>query len=180
MFQIPVTMSTPKAVQATWLNRRAAAARASEPNRRKTGTSAARTSWPPTQIVAASTCRNSRMVSQLTASIPPSSQPCEGPGCEGSLALAPGPGPELFLPGGFGLGSGLLLRGGPGGALLVPAPPDEPVHRDPPRDVAQARDERDEQQQQGGRAGHVDGDQVDVVGVTPALNVVPHLEEPQP
>ena len=43
---------------------------------------------------------------------------------------------------------GIAVRG-------VPRSPDQPVHRDQPRDVAQARDERDEQQQQAwpGRSG---------------------------
>ena len=36
---------------------------------RSAGTSAARVSWPPTQTVAASTCRKSRTVSKLTDSI---------------------------------------------------------------------------------------------------------------
>src|SRR5215469_1735514 len=70
MFQTPVTISTANATQATWLNRRAAACGTSAPNRRSAGTSAARVSCPPTQTVAARTCRNSLMVSQLTASMP--------------------------------------------------------------------------------------------------------------
>src|SRR6516162_3204658 len=70
MFQIPVITRTPKAGQATWLNRRAAARGMSAPARRRTGTSAASVICPPTQTVAARTCRNSRIVSQLTLSIP--------------------------------------------------------------------------------------------------------------
>src|SRR5215472_13825570 len=69
MFQIPVMISTPKAGQATWLKRRAAARGISAPRRRSTGTSAARVICPPTQMVAASTCRNSLIVSQLTESM---------------------------------------------------------------------------------------------------------------
>src|SRR5262249_50795825 len=68
-FQIPVRISTPKAGQATWLNRRAAARGISAPRRRSTGTSAARVICPPTQTVAARMGRNSRIVSQLTASM---------------------------------------------------------------------------------------------------------------
>src|ERR1039457_5775272 len=34
----------------------------------------------------------------------------------------------LLLLGGFGLGAGLSRRRGPGRLLLVPVPPDEPVH----------------------------------------------------
>src|SRR5580704_4542470 len=87
------------------------------------------------------------------------------PGISAASALIPGGsvtgeyGPVSLLPGGFGLGPGRWLPRGPGRRLLVPIPPDEPVHRYPPRDVTQPRDERDEQQQQGGRTGHVDGDQ---------------------
>src|SRR6516164_8278522 len=82
------------------------------------------------------------------------------------------------LPGGFGPGLG--LPGGPGGRLLAPAAPDEPVDGDPAGDVAQAGDEGDEEQEEGGDAGHVDGDQVEVGGVAPAGDVVPQLEQPQP
>src|SRR6266480_5413322 len=103
------------------------------------------------------------------------SSPRGWPGREGRT---PGPDRALLLPGGLRPGAGLLDRAG---RAPVPGPPDEPVHRDPPRYVAQAGDERDEQQQYGGHAGHEDGDQVDVAGVTPArLHVVPHLEQPQP
>src|SRR6266566_3305114 len=90
-------------------------------------------------------------------------------------ALTPGPGRALFLPGGLRPGAGLVDRTG---RPPVPVPPDEPVHRDPPGDVAQAGDERDGQQQQGGEAGHVDGDQVDVGGVPPSGQVVPQLVQP--
>src|SRR6516164_7623830 len=82
------------------------------------------------------------------------------------------------LPGGFGPGLG--LPGGPGGRLLAPAAPDEPVDGDPAGDVAQAGDEGDEQQQKRGQAGHVDGDEVEVGGVAPAGDVVPQLEQPEP
>jgi hypothetical protein len=54
------------------------------------------------------------------------------------------------------------------------------VHRDQPRDVAQPGDERDQQQEKRGRAGQVDGDEADVVGVTPARDVVPQLVQPEP
>src|SRR5215831_7936501 len=70
MFQTPVITSTANAGQATWLNRRAAARGISAPKRRSTGTSAASVICPPTQMVAASTCRNSLIVSQLTESMP--------------------------------------------------------------------------------------------------------------
>src|SRR5215467_10478217 len=69
MFQTPVITSTPKAGQATRLNRRAAARGTSGPMRRRAGTSAASVSWPPTQTVAASTCKNSRTVSAFTVSM---------------------------------------------------------------------------------------------------------------
>src|SRR6185437_11414869 len=78
MFQIPVATSTAKAAQATWLKRRAASV--TTPARRRTGTSAASTSWPPTQTVAARTCRKRRMVSQLTASIQLPSRPAVSAG----------------------------------------------------------------------------------------------------
>jgi hypothetical protein len=65
----PVSTSTANAGQATWLKRRAAARGISAPRRRSAGTRAASVSCPPTQMVAARTCRNSRIVSQLTDSI---------------------------------------------------------------------------------------------------------------
>src|SRR6202043_4068886 len=79
-------------------------------------------------------------------------------GCNRGFRLHPGQAGDrrmrsfltLFLPGGFGLGPRVSL-GGWLSSFLVPVPPDEPVHRDPPRDVAQAGDERDGQQQDGGR-----------------------------
>src|SRR5215469_14435873 len=76
-FQIPVMIRTANAGQATWLKRRAAARGMSAPALRRTGTTAASVSCPPTHTVAASTCRNSRIVSQVTPSMllrPPRSQ----------------------------------------------------------------------------------------------------------
>src|SRR5215472_14345934 len=67
-FHTPVSSSTANAGHATWLKARAAARGTSAPRLRSTGTSAASVSWPPTQIVAARTCRKSRTVSQLTGS----------------------------------------------------------------------------------------------------------------
>src|SRR6516162_8860069 len=69
MFQTPVRSRTANAGQATWLKRLAAVRGTSVPRRRSTGTSAASVSCPPTHTVAARTCRNSLMVSQLTGSI---------------------------------------------------------------------------------------------------------------
>src|SRR3954447_14657037 len=62
-FQTPVATSTANAGHATWLNRRAAARGTSAPAARSVGTSAARTSWPPTHTVAARTCSERRTAS---------------------------------------------------------------------------------------------------------------------
>ena len=85
-FQTPVTIRTANAGQATWLKRRAAARGISAPDRRKTGTSAASVICPPTQTVAASTCRNSRMVSHVTLSM--SLRSCELTLGTGTLLVA--------------------------------------------------------------------------------------------
>src|SRR5690242_5473895 len=55
---------------------------------------------------------------------------------------------QVILP-----GDGDLLR-------PVRGPPDQPVHGDPPRDVPQPGDERNQEQQQGGQAGQVHGPDV--------------------
>src|SRR5213078_1128289 len=60
-----------------------------------------------------------------------------------------------------------------------PGPPDEPVHRNQPRDVAQTGDERDGEQQQGGDAGQIDRPDVHVGRVAVRGHVVPELEQPQ-
>lgn len=70
MFHTPVVTSTANAGQATWLNRPAAVVVTWAPSPRSAGTGAARVSCPPTQIVAASTCRNSRTVVQEITSMP--------------------------------------------------------------------------------------------------------------
>jgi hypothetical protein len=75
-FHTPVTSKIANAGQATRLNARAAAPGSSAPSRRSGGTRNARVSWPPTHTVAASTCRNSRAVSQLTGSTASPSRAC--------------------------------------------------------------------------------------------------------
>src|SRR5437763_16963827 len=69
MFQMPVTMRTPNAVQATRPNDRAAARGTPAPAPRNTGRRATSVIWPPTQTVAARTWRNSRTVSAVTGSM---------------------------------------------------------------------------------------------------------------
>src|SRR5207342_3402099 len=51
---------------------------------------------------------------------------------------------------------------------------------DPAGDVAQAGDEGDQQKQDGGQAGEVDGDHVDVGGGGEAGHVVPQRVQPEP
>src|SRR5689334_5745479 len=54
----------------------------------------------------------------------------------------------------------VIVPGGGDFARPGGGPPDQPVHGDPPRDVPQPGDERDEEQQQGGQAGQVHGPDV--------------------
>src|SRR6185369_8428681 len=83
------------------------------------------------------TLASSRRDSALGSSA--SSRPVTGASFAGLPVIVPG-GRESIRPGG--------------------GPPDQPVHRDPPRDVPQPGDERDQEQQQGGQAGQVDGPDV--------------------
>src|SRR6476660_6042080 len=54
----------------------------------------------------------------------------------------------------------VIVPGGRDFTCPVGGPPDQPVHGDPPRDVPQPGDERDQEQQQGGQAGQVHGPDV--------------------
>src|SRR3954451_8818505 len=69
MFQMPVTMRSANAAQATRPNDRAGARGTSAPAPRSTGRMATSVIWPPTQTVAARTWRNSRTVSAVTGSM---------------------------------------------------------------------------------------------------------------
>src|SRR5262249_19509793 len=89
-FQIPVTIRTANAGQATWLKRRAAARGISAPDMRKTGTSAASGICPPAQTVAASTCGDSRGGSQERLGM--ALRPCELTLGTGTLLVADGAG----------------------------------------------------------------------------------------
>src|SRR5262249_2258619 len=89
-FQIPVTIRTANAGQATWLKRRAAARGRSAPGMRQTGARAASGIVPPPRAGAASTGRNSRVVSQETLSM--SLRSCELTLGTGTLLVADGAG----------------------------------------------------------------------------------------
>ena len=64
--------------------------------------------------------------------------------------------------------------------MSVPVAPDKPVHGNQPGNIAQPGKKRYGQEEDGGRTGEVDGDEVDVGRVVEAGHLVPEGVQPQP